>query len=92
MEEQEGQVREGRADRRGNAGMAGSREGAWGDPFHTKKEHALRVYLQNIGGLLMSEDYDVKYTHMRHFITMNKINVITLPECSMNWGKMPYEQ
>jgi len=79
-------------DRWGNAGAAGSREGAWGDPFHNKKAHTVRVYLQNIGGLPTSEDDDVKYTHMQQFLNMNKINVIALPECGTSWGKMLYKQ
>jgi len=58
----------------------------------TKKTHAVRVYLQNIGGLLTSVDDKVKYTHMQQFITMNKIDVIALPECSTNWGEMTYKQ
>jgi len=66
---------------------ANSPERTWGDPFKQKQKHMVRVYFQNIGGLPTNEEDDVKYTHLRQFIMMNKIDIITLPECSMNWGR-----
>jgi len=69
-----------------------SLEGAWGDTFTQKKRNTVRVYLQNIGGLPTDDEDDVKYTHMRHFITFNKIDIIALPESSTHWGEVQYEQ
>jgi len=66
--------------------------GAWGNTFQTKKTHTVWVYLHNIRGLPIAEDGEVKYTHLQQFITNNKIDIIMLPECSTNWGKLQYEQ
>jgi len=40
----------------------------------------------------MEEKGDVKYTHLRQFITANKIDIIVIPECNTNWDKMEYNQ
>jgi len=68
-----------------------SPEGVWGDTFTQKQRNTVRVYLQNIGGLPTDDEDSVKYTHMRHFITLNKIDIIALLESSTNWGEMKYE-
>jgi len=65
--------------------------GSWGDPFMGKKETHVRVYVQNIGGLPTETEADEKYTHLWHFITKHKIDIIALPESSTNWDKVPYE-
>jgi len=51
----------------------------------------VRVCLQNIGGLPTEADNDAKYTHLCHFITKNKIDIIVLPESSTNWDKLEYK-
>jgi len=69
-----------------------SLEGVWGDTFTQKQKNTVRVYLQNIRGLPTDDEDGVKYTDMRHFITLNKIDIIALLESSTHWGEMKYEQ
>ncbi len=30
--------------------------------------------------------------HLRHFVTKHSINLLALPECSVNWGETEYKQ
>jgi len=70
----------------------GREDGAWGDPLQRKKCNTVRVYLQNIGRLPVEDAGEEKYTHLRHFVTKHSIDLLALPECSVNWGEMEYKQ
>ena len=73
MEEQDRQTRVQWVLPMVSAGDADSLAGTWDDPFKQKQKHLVRVYLQNIRGLLTNKDDDVKYTHLQQFITMNHL-------------------
>ena len=92
MEEQDRQQRALRMQMAPSTRNTDSLEGAWGDTFTQKQRNTVRVYLQNIGGLPIDDEDGIKYTHMRHFITLNKIDIIALLESSMHWGEMKYKQ
>jgi len=64
---------------------------AWGDQFQKKKHNTIRVYLQNIGGLPAEDNGEAKYMHIQLFVKNHNIDILALPECSMNWGEMEYK-
>jgi len=67
-------------------------DGSWGDPWQQKKHNTVRLYLQNIGRLPADIEDTEKYMHMRYFVTKNGIDILAMPECSVNWGKTEYQQ
>jgi len=89
MEEREGQADLPRDRQREDESEAEWQAGAWGDKFQKKKPNTVRVFLQNNGGLPVV-DGKAKYMHLQHFIIQNNIDILALPECSVNWGKMEH--
>jgi len=82
-------TRQGGQDRIGrthnmDTGKQESMAGEWGNTFLAKKETHVQVFLQNIGGLPMDADDEVKYTHLQQFITKHKIDIIAIPQSSTN--------
>jgi len=65
--------------------------GAWGDQLQKKKHNTIRKYLQNIGGLPAEDDGETKYTHLQMFVKKHDIDILALPECSVNWGETEYK-
>jgi len=70
-------------------GTNSSTQHHWGDEMQQKNASTIRLLIQNIGGIDMTETGSIKLAALRNFTQEHQINICTLTKCNMDWTKAP---
>ena len=58
---------------------------SWGDQFNDKAHHTIRIYFQNINGIIYKKSWD-KWKEIVDVINEHNIDVAGLVETNINWS------
>jgi len=61
----------------------------WGHPLEPKETNQIRIMLQNIGGIDMTESRLIKLAALWSFLQEAQVDVCTLTKCNVAWNKVP---
>jgi len=61
----------------------------WGHQIKTKVPATIRILLQNIRGIDMTEMGLIKLAAMRNFINEAEVDICAITECNVDWKKAP---
>jgi len=65
------------------------KQAPWGHPLEPKETNRIRIVLQNIGGIDMTESGSIKLAALRSFLQEAQVDACALTECNVAWNKAP---
>ncbi len=65
-------------------------EDQWGHRLGEKQPGTIWFILQNVDGIPMHKDGDIKLDSLKQFTNENQADIIVLTELNTAWDKLPY--